>query len=237
MTKRSKKKDAAAAALAAIEALTLPSFVTFAPTKAVLTLSAVDGLILVDKDPARSFSTPSEAYDAMRKLHGEDIAFVFDKSLNQKKFGELLNGMFFAAKDKDSNFSRLLLSWTSGDEILGLKYTYADFLKLDKEFRESPEDWTLAYRWLRAHPVFWYVTPTQPFSWVTDDGFEHVWTWVTRHKGKSYVALEHGAAVDPERTHHYHDPRFDVSAPSFEKAYLKLAKKVDKYYNTDGSEK
>lgn len=232
MTKRSENKRQAE-----IEALVLPDFVTFAPSNPRFTLSAVAGVILVDNDPSKAFSSPAEAYDTMRKLHGREIDFIFDKSLGQKKFGTLYGGMFFAKPEKGSTAARLLISYTHDDHVLGMKHEYAEFLRLDKQYQKSPGSWALAHQWLSRHPAFWSVSPHHPFTWDTDGGLEKVHTYVSHRKGVPVVYLETGATVEPERTRRYHDIRMDTRASSFEKAYVKLAKKVNRYYNTDGSEK
>lgn len=119
-------------------------------------------------------------------------------------------------------------------------YGYYGFLCTAKEWLKKQEDMVLAYAFLQHHPAFWYRPDpeTRPNQWVTDNGLHSLWVCPTYNdEGKTVVMMEHGAAVPPARDHHYHDPRLDVWAPTFEDGYVQTAKLLHKYFALDGSER
>lgn len=52
--------------------------------------------------------------------------------------------------------------------------------------------------------------------------------------GATEIGLETGSHT-PEMTDHFHDPGLDVTAPTFEKAVLELARQVAITFSDDGS--
>jgi hypothetical protein len=132
--------------------------------------------------------------------------------------------------------TRLLISFTDDDRISLAKSNYLHFLFKTERYRTNPNDFYTAYSWVRSHPAFWYRNRADSSYWETGkDGF---WLDISKTKSGDLVyMLEGGAAVEPERTSHYHDMRLDVYAPSFEEAYIQFAALVDKFFNVDGSKR
>lgn len=219
----------------------LPGFIELPVPPEVQTMIAVekDGRTQVGfvQAPGLAWDNPSEAYDSL----SSDAQIEFDDSINRPEWGELIGAMFLGA-DQGDGTGRLLVSYTDQDKIYLLKQAMRQHQKLCEKYQQTPDDFYLAYNWLLGHPAFWYRRekdsdgPT--LEWVTDDGFHNMWTMVDREEdGHIVVVLEHGSAVPPARTVHYHDPRLDVVAPSFEDAYIQLARQVDKFFNLDGTDK
>lgn len=185
----------------------------------------------------QSFTNLIEAYDASRGNKGE-YQTVLDESVNGHG-GKLTGGMFFCDSEEGKNSSRLLISHTTEDTEDLLKFDYGIWLtKQNPKYLKNQNDAVEAYNWLQHHPIFWHrYTEEKTFDWETASGLKDLSTWVYRHKGKPNVSLEHGSHVPPNYKEFYHDPRLDVSARTFEKAYIKLAKKVNKFFAPDGTER
>jgi len=165
--------------------------------------------------------------------------------------------------DGKPRYSRLLLAHTDADRARLLEDAWAEFLECDRRWREEPTFYR-SFTWLASHPAFWTRELGAPRP--GEDGWsdEFLWAWETggyqpelfvyegKH-GKAVVTLEAGAHVpETERwdsaakssyviegsyTEHYHDPRLDVSASTYEKAIGKLARRVDRFFDVDGSER
>lgn len=184
-----------------------------------------------------SFTTIIAAYDYARSL--DNTGIIFDPSIN-KHGGKLSGEMFFCAREANTSTSRLLMAQTTQSRLQMLKYEYAVWTKeTHPTWLKNQNDWVEAYNWLQHHPAFWYRnTEDKTFNWGMDEGLKSVWQFAYRDKKKnSYVGMEHGTHVEPEYKYHYHDVRLDVTAKTFEKAYILLAKKVNKFFNPDGTER
>lgn len=193
-----------------------------------------DGFHLSDTDEI--FATVSEAYDAAQAVEGKQT--VLDKSVH-KHGGKMIGGAFFVDVEEGKTSARLLISHTTEDTEGLLKYAYGHWLEAENPaYLKNQDDWVVAYSWLRSHPIFWKRTKEEKtVDWETDYGITDFYMWVTKRKGKPRVYLEAGAHVAPSYTHSYHDLRLDVQAETIEKAYIRLAKKVNKFFNADGTEK
>lgn len=195
-----------------------------------------DGLFRFSTEKT-TFSTIIEAYDYGRSL--ENIDVILDPSVNNHG-GRLRAGMFFGVKTKNSKFTRLLMSHTTHDTLQMLKYEYATWVQdTHPTWLKNQNDWVEAYNWLQKHPAFWYRnTKEKTFDWGQSEGLKTAWVYPYRdQKKKIHVLMEHGAHVEPEYKSHYHDMRLDVRAKTVEKAYILLAKKVNKFFNPDGTER
>lgn len=214
-----------------ILALTLPDFVTLRPARQPISLRYLPEkkVVVADEMPGIEFETPTEAYDA---IPHEYVEFFLDDSL--KHFGDLLSwGVLLSKAD-----SRIIVATTSLDIEYFLKADYRDFLEAAEQYRADPKNWVLAYRFVEMHPAFWYIRTDDPYHWHTREGFQdHAWISVDMLNGKPNVAFEHGPHVLPECAMFYSEPKLTLRAPSLEKAYVKLAERLDQYYELDGSDK
>ena len=218
-----------------ILALDLPDFVTLPEFKPIVVMMAIekDGKLEVgfEDSPSLTWPTAHEAYDS---LEYQEVDVLFDDSL--EAFGELIGGLLF---DRDGN--RILISSTDEDALFLLKGSYKEFLEFDEKYQADPSNWSVAYHWLDHHPAFWkHSEKTDHYlGWSTQYGVEDIWKMVTEDEdsGEPLVLLETGAHVLPKCETRYLDEDLDVQAPTFEEAYVKLAAKVAKYFNPDGSEK
>ncbi len=212
-----------------------PKFLTLPePSKIIYDILPFEDKFVVN-DLKQLFDVPSEAYDYIQEDLGGTPRF-HGKDLNST--GENMGGMFF---EKGTN--RLLISFTRDDNYRLLKSQYREFLKLNKRYQSNKKDWVLAYQWVQNHPAFYHQYPNDYEHWVIDQGWESCWQSVYRKKGKPLVLLEHGSWLDQTdendqvlnvKTISSHDIDLDSSATTYEKAVIKFAKRVNKYYNELG---
>lgn len=182
------------------------------------------------------YDTIVEAYDSHSELNSEET-LVFDESVNGHG-GELVSDFFLC--DSDDKYGKRLLGATSDNtsEWL-LNYSYVKWLDFYESWSKDKENWVKAYHFISHHPAFWIADEELPtYHWTTDRGARDLWHAVLKgDDGKDYVCLETGGHVPPSYDHCYHDLRLDVSALTFEEAYIKLAFLVDKFFYPDGTKR
>jgi len=205
-------------------------------------------------------TTLEDAYDA-----AGDVDVLFSDLVCERYGDRGSDGRFamFSVPSRDG-YHRLLFSHTDAHRVAALADAWSQFRERDAQWRADPSFLT-AFGWIDAHPAFWIrlcrSEPGDP-DW-RDSGF---WRWETGDHmqrvdirprvvdgGAVVIDLETGGHVDedqrwdPEtresyvvegvyRTH-YHDPRLDVSAPTFEEAVCRLAEVIDAVFDLDGSER
>jgi len=221
----------------------LPEFVTFINVPEEYTIQSKDDVYTLEEKPKLKFQTVAEAYHYVRnELDGNPL---FAKNLQVEDGAELSDGMYVCKKDKKTKTFEVLMSWPHEERVYWLVESYKAFLKLAKKYSKNQNDFYTAYQFLQKHPAFWHRFEVNPNYWETDEGLEALWMSVRQNKkGKVEFLLEHGIYMDADRddlfiTHVVasHDSRIDSWASTYEKAIVKLAKKVLKYYKLDGSEK
>lgn len=130
---------------------------------------------------------------------------------------------------------RFLIAITEIDKVLMLKYQLLTFYQIAEQYHNDPNNFTNALNFIEKHLIFW----TRNYG--GRDWEYHFTPWVefaTNEKGKPICMLEAGEHhVESNYTETCHDYRLDVYAPTYEKAIIKLAKRITKYYNDDGTEK
>lgn len=118
------------------------------------------------------------------------------------------------------------------ESVLKIKYDLHSFYKLSKRWRENPT-FINSYYFITNHPMFWLR-------------YKESWVWDTFHQpsvefmeedGKVVCLLEAGEHVEPDYNYHYHDYELDTYADTYEKAIIKLAKKIDSLYDDNGTSK
>lgn len=230
---------------AMVEEITLPAFYTFDEPKSVfkihvkhvedknfiITVVVPDGESVDDT----TFSDLEDAYDYVSKNYSGNIQFTGDI--------EALTGSddnFFVSVPSKTNpkFFRLLLGRGEDESVWLAKSKYFDFLKRSNRYVSNPNDFRTSFRWLDTHPIFWFRYSADSNDWQDNGAIGKMWIEVTADKqGNTVIMLEHGSAVEPARTTHYHDLRLDVYAPTYEKAIIELAALVHKFFDVDGSER
>lgn len=200
--------------------------------------------------------TLAEAHDEARAMDLGD--FIFSKKILKKHKKKALSSTMISVPSGTKGFTRMLGMSTDDARLNSLKSAYAAFLKHDENWRNSPNFYN-SYFWLDAHPAFWTRMDWKtfnPWAWNTDDfmGFHNgVRLYVYKSKkGKVSFQFEMGEHVSESQEwdednncyiltgaykNHYFDPRLTVTAKTFEKAVIKAAKRLDKFYNTDGTAK
>lgn len=221
--------------------IVLPAFYTFDEPTPVFTINVenTNGLILITVtdetgDPVGgTFAELEEAYDFVKNDLNGDVVFTGD--LKAVTGNENLTWVFIPSKDNPEH-SRLLLSRTDEDDEYFAKSTYYDFLKLSNEYVQNPTDFKTSFNWLNTHPAFWSRTSSTKVIWDTENN-DKISVDVFNREGKTVVALETGAAVEPERNHRYHDIRLDTRTNTYEEGIVELAALVHKFYEVNGVER
>jgi hypothetical protein len=221
--------------------VTFPAKMTWEPVKpTVLICFSVDSRMFYAKDQVGEYETLAEIYDAVDR---RDVQVKFDESVRLS--GEVEDFMgddlsMIGVRSERKGFRRILIGrGQEGQDTLDYSHYY-HFLLQAKQWLADQDDFVKAYSFIQMHPAFWYrpIPERSPYHWATDNGHESVWVCVTRNdKNEPVVMLEHGSSVEPEHTMHYHDFRLDVWAPTFEEAYIDLAKKTHKFFSLDGEER
>ena len=207
--------------VAVTESVTLPVWMNHPePVKSVYAITESGGSYFI-KGKLDAFASLEVAYDYVKEeLHGDcDLS-------------EIEGGDFFITSS-----NRLLLSFTDADQLRLQKYGYWCFLELDKKYQENPEDFYLAYHWLDSHPAFYYRYENNLNRWEQGRGLQEVTQNVIKgDDGEIAIVLEHGANSNKDRvgTSRYADFRLDVTASTFEEAYIKLAAAVNANFTSDG---
>lgn len=150
------------------------------------------------------------------------------KNLGKKIVIDEENDVFTISEEGSIVFTR-----TDVLDLLIIKADLHRFYKVAEAWRKSP-DFFNSYQYVTYHPMFWVRNSSKNNSWEV---FNKPWFDFFKEEGKVVCALEAGEHCEPEFLTHYHDYELDVSAPSFEKAVQKLAKKIDLLYNDDGTRK
>lgn len=214
---------------------TLPEWLTaeLPEPRPTVTISWSDGQFHVTGHP-NPYPTIIEAYDTVKEA---DTAIIFDKSVNGHG-GKLYHHIFFCKAEKGKKSARLLISFTDEKHLDILQSDYDEWMKRHQRYEKDPKSWVKAYNWLQHHPLFWHrMKNEKTYHWVTDDGLKSNSVFIWKRNGKPEVHMEHGGHVETDYTTFYHDLKLDTRAKNFEKAYIKLAKLVNKFYNPDGTEK
>lgn len=192
------------------------------------------------QSPEDTYETIKELHDIVRTEYQRDYLLRLDESL--EGHGGRLDFMgFHYPTGKEGRTTWIGESTSNKDKINSLKLCYDNFLREVNPYYQAHQDnWAVAYQWLSCHPVFWTkFRDDTPYNWKTDCGLSHLWVSVnySESEDETYVQMEHGSHVEPDYRTHYHDPRLDVYAHSYEEGIVSLAQKVNQFFNVDGSEK
>jgi len=222
--------------------VSLPEFFTFEPAK--------ERRVIVWNPEAQEYTTEGpdgvgysweRLSNAYREIEHMGFDADFDESVLSSPDVESSLGtdMIFMKPEREGAPSAELLIGPVNNR--GIQYYhYYSFLQTAKTYLEESSDFLRSYQFLRMHPAFWTRPDAErnPYYWNTDGGVSSASLSVTQDdKGNVVICLEHGAAVPPERTMRYHDPRLDVYAPTFEQAIIDLAAETHKYFALDGDER
>jgi len=217
------------------ENIQLPAFITFPKAPPIYIIKDGGTFYYVEGDNAQfEFVSDVENY-ILTELKGE-VSFN-SSELSRAEAPHLpyedrpLNNVIFEA---DTN--HMVVAYTQQDTINALKEDYYEFLDLDREYNDDPDNWAIAYAWLNSHPAFYHRTEPDSAYWEFNEGLEGKWENVYRTKGDIMVVIEHGPAVGDDRTELSHDERLDSTGSTFEEAYIYLAKQVNKHYDIAGTD-
>jgi hypothetical protein len=221
----------------------LPSFYTFKPRKPLYTVNVIknddDSFTLEISAPDGSLveNAPQNIVDAhnhIRNNLGGLVQLSGDHALLPMK-GE--PGLFPAYLDTEGRYISLFIEDKEDMDVFLAKGRYHKFLESTLRYEKNPDNFRTAWNWLDRHPAFWSHRSEDDFYWSTENN-SRIWMGVSANReGNTVIMLEHGAAVRDSRTHHYHDLRLDIYAPTYEEAIIQLAAKVYQFFEVDGSER
>lgn len=186
-----------------------------------------------------SFETVDEAYDYIHEKWGLEV--VFSETLPE--YEGIVSDMMIWGKQSSDGGTRALFSRPDHKKLKSLERDYENFLKLDAEYKNNPQDFRTVYKFVDTHPAFWNrPNKEDPWHWMT---YGHC----SQHRGQlaletffnddgtHYWRIETGQHVEPEYNERYHDYRLDSRGSTVEEAYIHLAHNIFKFFNNDGSKK
>jgi hypothetical protein len=196
----------------------------------------------------KKFNDFVSAYDYVSQELGGVADFDADKIMESNP--TRYKGFMRTIIDNESN--RLCLAYGNHYVIEDLEQSLSYFTKkIAKRYLKDPKDFYNSYTFLNYHPLFWSlfgdINKRGVLFWQTDEGLEKMWHSVYKRKkdGKTIHLLEHGENLEEEvefegkilnvpSRHPSHDPNLDVVSTNYEKAIIKLAKRVNKLYDLTG---
>jgi hypothetical protein len=214
----------------------LPAFVSFPEAPTVYFIKDNGTNFYVEGIPSQEFNLVSEVEEYILKTLEGEVSFnsaELSRGEPQISGDQAVEGFIF---EKATN--RMIVSYTSQDTINSLKADYYDFLELDREYSENPEDWAIAYNWVASHPAFYHRNSSNATFWDFCNGWDSKWEAVYKlEEGGNLILIEHGPFIGTDRVQSTHDPRLDSSGENFEEAYIKFAKLVSKHYDILGEDR
>lgn len=189
--------------------------------------------VAVKNHPAGYFSTVVEAY---KYLSQYNLDINFDPSVDGRG-GKIKHDSFW--RETGRGTIQRLSGMKNTRRRERLVRTYQEFLnEVDTAYRNDPNNWALAYEWLDRHPAFWTRNSTEePFFWNTDQGLKNSHNVIYSRHNPVVIIIEHGASSGPDYTQNFLDFKLTAQGRTFEDAYVALAKLVDQFYHTDGTER
>lgn len=218
--------------------LDLPAFITFPPERTTHRMSW-DGTHVTLEGIEGTWTNPADAYHELR----DSIVYIFDESLAPFSGDKLRspledsNRMWVRVHpDLTDGSSYFIGGPTDEDRVMRIKLDYFYFLRQAEKYAAKPDNLSRAYYFIHEHPAFWHLYDREnPTSWETHDGHKAVSVHVKEKKdGSIRVFLNAGGSAEGERASFTYDPDLNVTAKTLDKAYIKLAKRVAKYYGLDG---
>lgn len=202
-------------------------------------ISYADGQFHVSHDGA-VFGDIVEAYDHI-SAEREAYQIHLDPSVHGKG-GCLTEIGFIETSDNHdgSDTLRVLPTMSSQEIVEDLRDDYAVFItELTPAYKENPNDFLKAHRWLSYHPAFWVKgRKEKDFFWDTTNGLLGMKVRVTQSvsTGAPLVELLHGRHEEKEGyTTYSSDPRINAHGSTYEEAIIEMASLVYGTYRLDGT--
>lgn len=190
------------------------------------------------------FNTFPEVYESVKIESG--YAVVFDESLPEMK-DLLIDGLITI--DSGDGWGRLFISSTEANSLNILENFYSSWITFaENEYLQHTDDFLCSYYFVDRHPAFWTRDKAYAEKAKGKVGWHDHWTTTghTKRINHSVVFSENsptrvsfnvetGPHISPEYVMHSCDLRLEVYGESYEEAIIKLAEKIHKFYNLDGS--
>lgn len=130
----------------------------------------------------------------------------------------------------------------SSNNLFWTRVAYKNFLRNTKSYEKNPKDLAAVREFIQYHPLFWNVrTEDSKFygfrnNIIMTRGWDQIYFEIIPGKKnkKATVILEAGGTT-ADRVTFYHDYSLDVASTSIDKAYIKMAARIHKFYNEHGA--
>lgn len=199
---------------------------------------------------SKKFNSMSAAHEALYEAFPDTLP-GFEVEEIVAKLPDKYSGGHSSLISKEDNRMFFSYSKESREKLWNLDSEYRFFLKnAYRPYKKNPKDFFNSYRFLASHPLFWSlkgdINKSGVLYWETDEGLEDAWHTIFKNpKGKVVHLLEIGPYLEePEKFKNSelvlpnripsHDINLDTYGPTYEKAIIKLAKKVEKLYLPNG---
>lgn len=196
------------------------------------------------------FYSMTQAYDTLRDRF-PNVLPGFDAELIIERFPDRYSGGFSSLISSEDH--RLFFSYSAKqrNKLWDINNEYKFFISnVYKRYAKKPKDFFNSYQFLIHHPAFWSlkgdIEKSGVLYWETNEGLEDMWHSVFKDKKGNVVhLLEVGGFLDesvifegqkillPNRISS-HDIDLDTYGKTYEKAIIKLARKVEKLYLPNG---
>lgn len=161
-------------------------------------------------------------------FRNKNLVNLYD-SLPDRNIG-LFTDPFSLPKNEIGN--RLLISFTDFDRLFLIKSRIYDFYKIAKKYHRNPKSFKNSYKFITNHLMFW----TRSNGHWDDVPYVPWSTFIFDRRRKCILeAGPHMKVMNYADTSY--DYRLDGYGSTYEKAIIKMAQKIAKYYNDNGTEK
>jgi len=169
---------------------------------------------------------------------------------------------FLSIKNPGGGYYTMVGSMTDAHRMHILLNDYLYAQEAYQTWLKEPDTFINAWRMLDRHPAFWirdfkklYYEPIRRsdlWDWRASGLCQDLYIEPYASKnGKVQITIEAGSHVESVQNwinhqeiqidgyyeDHYHDVRLNTAAKTYEKAIIRLAKKVDKYFDNKGTER
>lgn len=199
-----------------------------------------DGKEYPDYTLSEPFDSFEESYDSVKGESG--LTVTFDDSLPET-IDLLFNGLI--TQNAGNGRSRAFISSTEADSLHLLEDSYKSWMKFaENEYLQHTDDFLCAYYFVDRHPCFWtrdQVKSNRPGwddNWRTygyTQRIDHSVRFNADSSTRVTISFETGPHHAPDYRIHSCDLRLETYGESYEDAMIKLAAKIHKFYNLDGS--
>jgi hypothetical protein len=199
-------------------------------------------------ETGEAFDDFSKAYSAAHNHKNSSLTFFKSKEIAMSDPERYQD---FGTSILDTKTRRMFVSY---DEEQTLKELLDDFLffkTIAKGYRKDKKNFYRAYNFLTYHPLFWKIEGDinrhGSLTWNINEGLEDAWHTVYKGKNRKVVHLLEIGEYLSEEIEYYngetilipsriprHDAILDSVGSTYEEVIIRLAGRVNKFYNSSG---